>query len=109
MLTKATLAPPATFDAYGDACDLGRECAANFVQSLRRDPTLVGTNQLGWVLDNTSYPSETFARGYRAGFFGFIEHYLYAGARFADPFADAEAVSSTYQRAIREDGDSAAE
>lgn len=78
-------------DDYGEACAVGRECAAHFAQYLKDNPGMAGSNRLGDIAKDIDFRSEAAVKGYWVGFFAQLEHWILAGVRERDVFEDTNA------------------
>jgi len=75
-------------DNYGLACNVGREYAAHFVQYLKDNPSVVGSNLLGRIAADIDFKDKTAAKGYWVGFFAHLECLIHAQSKNIDVFAD---------------------
>jgi hypothetical protein len=65
-------------DDYGTACDMGRQYAGDFLQYIKDNPYLAGSNILGQIVqDMAAHPRGTDMHGYEVGFWSAIETLLY--------------------------------
>ena len=82
--------PPAP--SYGDACDVGRQFAAEFVQWLLDNPRWAGTNSIGtFVQHMKAHPPGDARRGYQVGFWCALEKLLLVAATKVDHWAVLQA------------------
>lgn len=58
---------------YGEACDLGREYAAEYLEYLKLDPH---NGLLGWIAKAVDGTDESASKGYAVGFFAFLDEVL---------------------------------
>src|SRR5450830_211725 len=63
-------------NSYARACEIGSEYATHFVQFLKDNPTCVGMNMLGFIVEDIDFTDNTEAKGYAVGFFSHLEHLL---------------------------------
>ena len=75
-------------DDYTQACILGNEYAAHFVQYLKDNPNEVETNILGRIAKDINFNDESCAKGYWIGFFSYLELQLYKRAKKRNVFRD---------------------
>ena len=73
---------------YTEACKLGNEYAAHFVQYLKDNPNDAGSNLLGIIASDIDFKDETCAKGYWIGFFSYLELQLYKRAKKRNVFRD---------------------
>ncbi|WP_341674960.1 hypothetical protein [Niveibacterium sp. SC-1] len=81
-------------DDYGLACDIGRECAAHYVQYLKDNPRAAGMNTLGRIAADIDFRDEGGAKGYWVGFFSHLERLICAQANRMDVFEDLARVNA---------------
>ena len=65
---------------YEQARTIGREYAAHFAQYLKDNPEVVGQNLLGRIVTDMDFHDASAKRGYRIGFFSYLEQLIYAQA-----------------------------
>ena len=83
---------------YGDACDIGRNFAAHFLQYSKDNPQAMGS-LLGWIASDIDFTDQSASKGYWIGFFSHIQRYLQAGCDFVgDVFDDLQAIEDRYAR-----------
>lgn len=82
--------PPAP--SYRDACNMGRQYAAEFVQSLIDNPNRVGMNSIGTFVTHMAdhQPGDT-RRGYQVGFWASLEELLLVAGTRVDHWAVLQA------------------
>lgn len=84
-------------DDYAEACMIGKEFAAHFVQYLKDNPAVVASNQLGLIVNDMDFDDTSAAKGYWVGFFSYLERLLYAQAKRMDVFADLEQLKAQHE------------
>lgn len=62
---------------YATACAKGREYAANTALYLKANPSLVGSNIISQIASDMAFADDYSAKGYRVGFFSFLEMMIY--------------------------------
>ncbi|MBL1264527.1 hypothetical protein [Candidatus Methylomicrobium oryzae] len=87
-------------DDYGLACEIGREYAAHFAQYMKDNPCLVGSNVLGYIIEDIDFKDNSDAKGYWVGFFSHLERLIYAQAQRMDVFADVDRVNASYAEVV---------
>ncbi|RXZ38149.1 hypothetical protein D9O50_00955 [Oxalobacteraceae bacterium CAVE-383] len=85
-------------DDYAQACDIGREYAAHFVQYLKDNPDMCGANSLGHIASNIDFKDESDAQGYWVGFFSHLERIIFAQAQRMDVFDDIDRINAYYAK-----------
>jgi hypothetical protein len=86
--------PPA--NDYGEACQMGEEYAAHYVQYLKDNPFWVGSNMLGLIAGDIDFKDDTAAKGYWVGFFTYLERLIHAQSTRMDVFADVDQRHAKY-------------
>lgn len=71
---------PTAAENYAIACAYGRECAAHLLQWLKDNPEYVGSGLLSRVARDIDFDDHS-QRGHWMGFFNYLEHMLWLGAR----------------------------
>lgn len=79
-------APPA--ECYGEACIIGTDYAAHFLQYLSDNPRETGSNLLGVIASSIDFSDQSDNKGYHVGFFSQLESALIYGSK--TPYEDAE-------------------
>ena len=62
---------------YGTACAKGREYAAYITLHLKANPSLAGSNIISQIATDLEFVDDSGAKGYRVGFFSFLEMMIY--------------------------------
>jgi two-component system, response regulator, stage 0 sporulation protein F len=62
---------------YGAACAKGREYAAYLALYLKANPSLEGSNIITQIVTEMGFFDDSSAKGYRVGFFSFLELMIY--------------------------------
>ncbi|XTI72730.1 hypothetical protein ACQAYK_01110 [Acidithiobacillus sp. AC3] len=76
--------PPA--NDYLDACEIGAEYAAHYVQYLKDNPESVGSNLLGHIAADIDFTAPSPQHGYWVGFFSTLEKLVYWAVKDADVY-----------------------
>lgn len=69
--------------SYEEACNLGRYYAACFLDYQQNDPSFVGSNVLGMIMQDIDFKDESSNKGIYVGFLAFLEIFTYHGAKNA--------------------------
>lgn len=85
-------------DDYVQACEIGREYAAHFVQYMKDNPGAAGENTLGHIAAAIDFADESRAKGYWVGFFSHLERLIYEKAQQLDVFAETDRISAHYEQ-----------
>lgn len=83
-------------DNYERACDIGMEYAAHYVQFLKDNPHWVGVNLLGDIVADMDFNDSTGAKGYRVGFFTYLERLIHTQAKHVNAFTEVDGMSAYY-------------
>ena len=92
---------PAVND-YGEACSLGREYAAHFLQWMKVNNQHQGGNYLGLIVSGIDFTDESAAKGVHVDFFSALEQMLMPVADNVDFYQTVDNITQYYQDAMSE-------
>ncbi|MCU7936155.1 MAG: hypothetical protein KZQ99_14970 [Candidatus Thiodiazotropha sp. (ex Dulcina madagascariensis)] len=81
---------------YGTACAKGREYATHVALYLKANPPLVGSNIISQIVADIEFADDSDARGYRVGFFSFLEMMVYRFSCDHDVWSYYNRISEVY-------------
>lgn len=84
---------------YGTACAKGREYAAYMALYLKANPSLAGSNILSQIATDMEFADDTGAKGYRVGFFSFLEMMIYRFSYDHDVSSYLDRINEVYTAA----------
>ncbi len=82
-------------DDYGDACDLGMEYAAHYLQYLQDNSSAPLGTPLNWIVRDIDFNNPK-QRGIWIGFFSFIQKILTDRARTMNVYATLDAINARH-------------
>ncbi|WP_227107775.1 hypothetical protein [Chromobacterium rhizoryzae] len=91
---------PAAHPDYAADCAYGRECGAHFVQWLKDNPGYCGQSLLARITRDIDFRKPE-QRGYRVGFFNYLEAMLTLAARKVDVFEHVDELHRQQQAQIK--------
>lgn len=90
---------------YGTACAKGREYAAYLALYLNDNPSLAGSNIITQIATDMRFADDTPAKGYRVGFFSFLEMMVYQFSCDHDVCHYLDSINEAYALAERARGE----
>ena len=84
---------------YGAACAKGREYAAYMALYLKANPSLAGSNIISQIATDLEFADGSGAKGYRVGFFSFLEMMIYQFSCAHDVYSYLDRINDVYTAA----------